>query len=78
MCKTILIAGGAGYVGSKLVEISLKKNYKIICYDNLVYGKDSIKKFVKKKNFNFVNGDIRDKKNYWKYLISLKLIMLLI
>lgn len=73
MCKTILIAGGAGYVGSKLVEISLKKNYKIICYDNLVYGKDSIKKFVKKKNFNFVNGDIRDKKKLLKIFDKFKI-----
>ena len=40
MQKTIFIAGGAGYVGSKLVEFSLKKNFKVICYDNLVYGKN--------------------------------------
>ena len=44
MLKTIFIAGGAGYVGSKLVELALKKKYKVICYDNLVYGKSSIKK----------------------------------
>ena len=31
MLKTIFIAGGAGYVGSKLVELALKKKYKVIC-----------------------------------------------
>ncbi len=62
MQKTIFISGGAGYVGSKLVEFSLKKNLKVVCYDNLVYGKGSIQKFLKKKNFIFIKGDIRDKK----------------
>ena len=62
----MFIAGGAGYVGSKLIEFSLKKNFKVICYDNLVYGKDSLKKFLKDKNFIFINGDIRDKKKLSK------------
>ena len=57
----MFIAGGAGYVGSKLIEFSLKKNFKVICYDNLVYGKDSLKKFLKDKNFVFINGDVRNK-----------------
>ncbi len=62
MLKTIFIAGGAGYVGSKLVEFSLKRNYRVVCYDNLVYGEISIRKFSKNKNFIFIKGDIRDKK----------------
>ena len=61
MQKIMFIAGGAGYVGSKLIEFSLKKNFKVICYDNLVYGKDSLKKFLKDKNFVFINGDVRNK-----------------
>lgn len=66
MKKTIFISGGAGYVGSKLVEFSLKKNLKVVCYDNLVYGKDSIQKFLANKNFTFIKGDIRDKKKLKK------------
>ena len=66
MQKTIFISGGAGYVGSKLVEFSLQKKLKVICYDNLVYGKNSIKKFYNNKNFIFVKGDIRDKKKLKK------------
>jgi nucleoside-diphosphate-sugar epimerase len=60
--KIIFIAGGAGYIGSKLIEKSLKKNYQVICYDNLVYGKKSIKSFIKNKKFTFILGDIRDDK----------------
>lgn len=63
---TIFIAGGAGYVGSKLVELALKKNYKVICFDKLVYGSKSIINFKKNKNFQFYEGDIRDKKKLEK------------
>lgn len=64
--ETIFIAGGAGYVGSKLIELALKKNYKVICFDRLVYGSKSIKNFKKDKNFQFYKGDIRDKKKLAK------------
>ncbi len=69
MPKTIFIAGGAGYVGSKLVQFALVKKYNVICYDNLVYGKKSIKKFSGNKNFVFIKGDVRDK-NKLKKLFS--------
>lgn len=36
--KTILVAGGAGYIGSHTVKYLLKNNYKVIVLDNLVYG----------------------------------------
>jgi len=60
MNKTILIAGGAGYVGTKMTEIFLKNKFKVICLDNLVYGKESIKPFLKKKGYKFFKGDVRD------------------
>ena len=62
MLKTILITGGAGYVGSKLVDYSLKKKLRVICLDNLVYGDKSIKTFTKNKNFQLFRNDIRDEK----------------
>lgn len=36
--KTILIAGGAGYIGSHTVKYLLKNNYNVVVVDNLVYG----------------------------------------
>lgn len=36
--KTILVAGGAGYIGSHTVKHLLKNNYNIVVVDNLVYG----------------------------------------
>lgn len=36
--KTILVAGGAGYIGSHTVKYLLKNNYNVVVVDNLVYG----------------------------------------
>lgn len=47
MEKYILITGGAGYIGSIIVEILLKNNYKIIVVDNLSEGnKEAVSKGV--------------------------------
>ena len=62
MKKKILVVGGAGYVGGVIVDLLLKKNYAVTVFDNLLY-EDSYR-----KNCNFINGDIRDKKFYKKNL----------
>ena len=38
MNKTILVAGGAGYIGSHTVKYLLNNNYNVVVVDNLVYG----------------------------------------
>ena len=40
--KTILVTGGAGFIGSNLCEVLLKKNNKVICLDNFTTGKKKI------------------------------------
>ena len=62
MKKKILVVGGAGCVGGVIVDVLLKKNYAVTVFDNLLY-EDSYR-----KNCNFINGDIRDKKFYKKNL----------
>ena len=57
---TILITGGAGFIGSNLCARLLKdpKN-KIICLDNLYTGKiRNIKPMMDNPNFRFINHDI--------------------
>jgi len=57
--KTILITGGAGFIGSNLCEKLLNDNNKIICVDNLFTGNlKNIKHLIKKSNFEFILHDI--------------------
>ena len=59
--KTILIAGGAGFIGSNLCEKLLLDNNKIICLDNLLTGnKANIQHLINQANFEFINHDIVD------------------
>lgn len=57
--KTILITGGAGFIGSHLSERLLSENNRVICIDNLFTGrKENVAKFLGNKNFIFINHDI--------------------
>jgi len=57
----ILVTGGAGYIGSVLLPLLLKENYKVTVFDSLLYGGSSLLPFISNKNFSFIKGDVRDK-----------------
>ena len=60
--KTFLVTGGAGFIGSNLVEYLLKHGAKKVrVLDNLLTSKiDNIKPFLSHPDFEFIEGDIRD------------------
>jgi UDP-glucose 4-epimerase len=61
--NTVLVTGGAGFIGSNLVSQIIDKADRVIVYDNLSSGKYSlVKQFIQSKNFRFVKGDLLDKK----------------
>ncbi len=60
--RGILITGGAGYVGVPTVSLLLEKGYKIRVFDNLSWTGDVLMPFIPNPNFDFIRGDIRDKK----------------
>ena len=55
----VLITGGAGYIGSELVQFMLDEGHKVTVLDNLEYGADSLLRYVGDNNFNFEKLDVR-------------------
>ncbi|RJQ60614.1 MAG: SDR family oxidoreductase [Stygiobacter sp.] len=57
----ILITGGAGFIGSNLVDHFLEKNFEVVCLDNLSTGYEhNISHNFPNPNFTFMKGDLRD------------------
>jgi len=57
--KTILVTGGAGFLGSNLIKKLLRDNNKVICLDSLLTGRETnIKSFFSNPNFEFIKHDI--------------------
>ena len=58
--KTILVTGGAGFIGSNLCEALLEKGNKVVCLDNFATGKrENLEQLLKDSNFTLFEGDIR-------------------
>ena len=65
--KSILVTGGAGFIGSNLCEALLEKGNKVICLDNFATGKkENIEQFLNDINFTLIEGDIRKLKDCLK------------
>jgi UDP-N-acetylglucosamine 4-epimerase len=59
--NTILITGGAGFIGSNLVEYFLGLGHKVVCLDNFSTGhRHNLNGIIDNSNFKLIEGDIRN------------------
>ena len=70
MKESVLITGGAGYLGSVLAEVLLDNGYIVTVFDNLMYKQTSLLHLCNVDGFRFVKGDVTDKDNFHKHIIS--------
>lgn len=56
--ENVLVTGGAGLIGSHLIESLLAKDFNITCIDNFISGqKKNIAAFLDNPHFNFIEAD---------------------
>ncbi len=60
MKEKILVTGGAGYIGSFVVNLLLDKDHEVIVLDALLYGKEGLQTFIGRSGVTFIEGDITD------------------
>ena len=60
--KSILVTGGAGYIGSVLTHKLIESGYNVRIIDSLIYGKDGISDLISNNSVELIEKDIRDEK----------------
>lgn len=67
--KSVVITGGAGYIGSGVVRFFLRNNYRVICVDRLAFGGESLLDVWNHPHFIFYHCDI-NKHNEFKSILD--------
>ena len=59
--ESILITGGAGYIGSILTPMLLDLGHRVTLFDSMVYGALPLLGYSRNPNLSIIKGDIRDR-----------------
>ena len=65
----MLITGGAGYIGSELINFLLPE-HQVTVYDSLMYDPTSLLRYASCSNFKFVKADVRDIRTLKKHVVE--------
>ena len=68
--KSLLIAGGTGFIGSNVAKEAVIKGYKVT-----IISKNKVPLYKRLKNIEYINVDIRNNKNLFNKLKKNLLIM---
>ena len=70
----ILVTGGLGFIGSNLINLLLKKKYKVLNIDKVTYASNfyNIKEFKKNKNYKFIRCDLNNPKKLKEIIAKYK------
>jgi len=69
--QTVLVAGGAGFIGSHLCKSLLNDNYRVICVDNFITGnKNNLKDLLRNPEFTLLEQDVTQQIQNLKFKIQ--------
>jgi len=57
--KTVVVSGGAGYIGSTLCGFLLERGYRVVCLDRFYFTGQPVQHFLQREHFSILRADIR-------------------
>ena len=71
----VLVTGGAGFIGSHLVDSLLERKCQVICLDNFATGRrENLESALKNPAFTLIEGDIRDREICRRAMENVKIV----
>ncbi|HET8924058.1 MAG TPA: NAD-dependent epimerase/dehydratase family protein [Candidatus Acidoferrum sp.] len=70
--QTVLVVGGAGYIGSLVVKKLLSRGYSVRLLDSLVYGDQAVRGLLGHPKLEFIKGDCRNIRDVARAMVNVR------